>query len=354
MARIRMAQFGLGPIGIESLRLTAEREQFEIVGGVDIDPSKLGKSIAEVLGLAGAAAAALGDAVVYASFDELVAAKGLVDVVLHTAGSDVVQTLNQIEPMVRAGVSVATTCEPMIYPLLTAPEQTQMLDQLCQASGARVVGTGVNPGFVMEVLPVVLTGVSRRVDSVYAERVVNASTRRMQLQRKIGSGMEPDAFRDLFAAGKAGHAGFQESVALIAHCLGWPLDHIEETCEPVVADHPIETAYFTVAPGKSCGIHQVAKLWVDGQAKVTLDLKMYLDAPNPHDMVRIEGDPPLSLEAPQGIAGDHATVASLVNVAPRLLAAQPGVRLMTELGSSAPVAGPAVHSDSPQPITAGI
>lgn len=326
---IRCAQFGLGPIGTASLQLAAERSDLEIVGAVDIDPQKVGRPVAEVASLPDEAGT------VYDTFGALLEAAGPIDVVLHTAGSDAGATLAQIEPMVRAGVSVATTCEAMIFPELTAADAAARTDELCRASGARVVATGVNPGFVLDLLPVFLTGVSRRVDRVYGQRVVDASTRRMQLQRKIGSGMDPDEFRSLFAAGKAGHAGFRESAALIADALGWPTDDLRETCEPVVADRRIETDHFTVEPGRSRGLHQVVKAYVDGEPRVELDLKMMLDAEDPHDRVRVEGDPPLELVAPAGIAGDHATVAALVNVIPRLLAATPGLKRLTELGCAA-------------------
>ncbi|MEO0514761.1 MAG: dihydrodipicolinate reductase [Planctomycetota bacterium] len=332
MTPLRIAQFGLGPIGIESLRLAAERDNLEIVGGIDIDPAKVGRPLAQVAGIDTSP-----EVIVYESFAALLEAVGTVDVVLHTAGSNVNATLEQIEPMVRAGVSVATTCEPMLFPSLTAPEAAERMDELCRACGARVVGTGVNPGFVLDLLPVVLTAVTRRVGRVYGERVVNASTRRGPLQKKIGSGMDPAEFRSLFAAGKAGHAGFRESAALVAHCLGWPIDDIRETCEPLVAETAIQTEHFRVEAGQTRGLHQIVQVFAGDTKKIELDLKMYLDAPNPHDLVRIEGEPEIEFEAKAGVAGDTATVASLVNVVPRLLAATPGLKLMTDLGAGVPL-----------------
>jgi len=320
-----IAQFGLGPIGIETLRLLAHKPWARIVGGIDIDPAKIGHSLAELTGLD-----RLKDAKVYDSYDEL-RKDHKVDVVLHTAGSKAAEALAQMEPMVRDGVSVASTCEELLFPALRAPAEAKRMDELCRQSGARIVGTGVNPGFVMDVMPVCITGVSRSVKSIRANRVVNASTRRMPLQRKIGSGMDPQMFRDLYAAGKAGHAGFNESAALIAHCMGWPTDDLAETCEPVVADQPIRTEYFSVEPGQTRGLDQQVVVRVKGEAVVTLTLRMALDEPDPHDRIVIEGDPALDVTFNGGVAGDHATVAALVNVVPRLLAAPAGVRLMTEL-----------------------
>jgi 4-hydroxy-tetrahydrodipicolinate reductase len=323
---ITVAQFGLGPIGIEALRLAAAKPWARVVGGVDIDPAKVGMDLGELSG-----DPALAGSRVYPSFEALLA-EVRPDVVLHTAGSKAIPSMQQIAPMAMAGISVVSSCEELLFPYHRAPAEAREFNALCERHDARVVGTGVNPGFVMDVLPVCLTGVSRSVREIHVERVVNASTRRMPLQRKIGSGLEPDAFRELFQAGKAGHAGFQESVALVAHSMGWKLERIVETCEPVVADHDITTAHFQVRRGLTCGLHQQAEaILVDRSKTLKMDLKMYLDAADPHDAIRIEGDPPIHARLPGGVAGDSATVAALINAIPRLLKSPAGLRLMTEL-----------------------
>ena len=151
------------------------------------------------------------------------------------------------------------------------------------------------------------------------------------MQRKIGSGLAPEEFRRLFKQGKAGHAGLKESLALIAHCLGWKAGNIVETGDAVVADHHIRTQYLEVKKGQTCGLHQRAEATVNGRVALTLDLKMYLDARNPHDAVQIDGEPPLNVLINGGVAGDQATVAALVNTAPRLLEAPAGLLLITDL-----------------------
>jgi len=169
------------------------------------------------------------------------------------------------------------------------------------------------------------------VKAVHVQRVVNASTRRAPLQRKIGSGMAPEEFRRLFKAGKAGHAGLKESLALIGHCLGWKTGRIVETGDAVIADHDIQTQFLEVKQGQTCGLHQRAEAKVNGKVRLTLDLKMYLDAKNPRDAIQVEGEPPLDVIINGGVAGDQATVAALVNTAPRLLRAKTGLLLMTDL-----------------------
>ncbi|MBI5690381.1 MAG: dihydrodipicolinate reductase [Verrucomicrobia bacterium] len=326
MKKIQVIQFGLGPIGVESLKLAVEQSWLEVIGGVDIDPAKAGRTLADLTGVP-----ALASARVFPSLDALFAAVGQPDVVLHTAGSSAAASFGQMKPALDRGVSVASTCEELIFPALKTPQLAAEYDALCRRTGARIAGTGVNPGFVMDILPICLTGVSREVKSIYVERVVNASTRRQPLQAKIGSGQNPDDFRAKFAAGKAGHAGFQQSVALVAHAMGWKLDEIRETCEPVVATSRVVTKFFDVAPGQSLGIHQKCYGLVGGETRIKLDLQMYLDAPLPHDAIVVRGRPDLNLVLNGGVAGDDATVAALINIVPRLLGAAPGVRLMTEL-----------------------
>ena len=323
--KIRIAQFGLGPIGLETLKLAAEKPWADIVGGVDIDPAKIGQDLGALTGIE-----RLRGRQVWGSLEELVdCAKP--DVIFHTAVSRFKDAFAQIEPMARRGISVVSSCEQLLFPRLREPRLAAKLDAVCKKHGARVIGTGVNPGFVMDLLPICLTGVSRGVRAVHVQRVVNASTRRAPLQRKIGSGLPPAEFRRLFKQGKAGHAGLQESLALLAHCLGWKIKDIVETGDAVVADHNIRTQYLEVKKGQTCGLHQHAEAKVNGQVCLTLDLKMYLDAKNPHDAIQIEGEPPLDVVINGGVAGDQATVAALVNTAPQLLKAPPGLLLVTDL-----------------------
>ena len=326
MKTLRVIQFGLGPIGLEALRFAAEHPWLEILGGVDLDPAKSSRTLGDHTGLP-----ALAHRPVFPTLDALLASGLRPDVVLHTAGSGAAAALQQVRPALELGLTVASTCEELIFPGLRTPDLAAEYDALCRRSGARLAGTGVNPGFVMDVLPVCLTGVSREVSSIYVERVVDASTRRQPLQAKIGSGQDPEEFRNRFKAGQAGHAGFQQSVALLAHALGWSLDEIRETCEPVVAASRVTTRHFDVPPGRSVGIHQHCVGLAGGVARITLDLRMYLGAPFPHDAITIRGRPDLNVMLNGGVAGDDATVAALINIVPRLHAAAPGLRLMTEL-----------------------
>jgi hypothetical protein len=177
--------------------------------------------------------------------------------------------------------------------------------------------------------------VIREIHDIRVERIVDASTRREPLQRKIGSGMAPAKFRRLLRAGQAGHAGLRESLALLAHALGHPLTQFKETGKPVIAQRAIQTEYLKVRPGETCGLHQHIEVHLCETLFVSLDLKMYLGASEPRDSLLIRGDPPVDILVRGGVAGDAATVAALVNSALRLLRTPAGLRLVSDLPAAA-------------------
>ncbi len=325
MKKVKVAQFGLGTIGMESLKHAAQQPWMEIVGAVDHDPLKYGRSLVELTGLG-----SLDGLILFPTLEELFR-ETEPDVILHTTSSGAAPALEQLRPALELGLAVASTCEELIFPALKSPAAALELDTLCRHAKARLVATGVNPGFVMDLLPLCLTGVCRAVESIRVERIVDAATRRQSLQAKIGCGQEVAEFRDRLQLGRAGHMGLGESVALLAHALGWSLDSIDEHCEAVIAPRELTTEFFSVAAGQNCGVRQRVVGRQAGVEKIVLDLQMYLAAPEPRDLIQIRGQPDLQVRIEGGVAGDAATVGALINVVPRLLAAPPGLRLLHEL-----------------------
>lgn len=323
--RLRTIHYGIGPIGAEIARIAAAREGIEIVGAVDIDPAKAGQDLGAVIG----AGRELGVTVSDNAADLF--ARVEADVVLHTTGSYLTQVLPQLEQAVDAGLNVVSTCEELAYPIAQYPDIAAALDRRCRARGVTVLGTGVNPGFVMDTLALVLSGVCQEVRAVHCQRVVNASTRRQPLQKKIGSGLTREEFQRLVDARQVRHVGLYESVVMIADGLGWTLDEVTETTEPMIAEELVETDYFRVEPGRVTGVNQVGTGWRGGQPAITLSLQMYLGAREPRDAIQIAGTPPVDLVLRGGTHGDRATTALVVNTARRVVAAAPGLITMKDL-----------------------
>jgi 4-hydroxy-tetrahydrodipicolinate reductase len=197
--------------------------------------------------------------------------------------------------------------------------------------GVALVGTGVNPGFVMDKLVVTLAAVSQRIEHAKALRIVDASTRRLPLQKKIGAGMSVEEFRAQVAAGVIKHVGLPESVAMVADSLQLKVDEITETIEPVVARERVQTEFLTVEAGQAAGVHQIARGTAGGKELVYLELQMYVGAKNPADTVELTGHPNISLVISGGTHGDIATASVVVNSIPVILDAPAGLRTSRDL-----------------------
>jgi hypothetical protein len=237
----------------------------------------------------------------------------------------------QIMQILQHGASVVSTAEEFSYPFVKYPEISREIDELAAERKAVALGTGVNPGFLLDTLTVALSGVCQKLNSVRAERVVDAATRRLQLQRKIGAGLSTGEFEKRVAEGTIKHVGLPESVGLIALAMGWKVGEIQERITPVVAEKETKSDYITVPAGYVAGVRQVAKGILAGQELVVLDLRMYIGAGSPHDSVLLDGIPPVDMVIRGGVQGDRATPAIVVNSIPKLISLQPGLRTMLDL-----------------------
>ena len=199
------------------------------------------------------------------------------------------------------------------------------MDNLAKKHGVTVVGTGVNPGFLMDILPIFITRICQKVKKIKVQRILDVSTRRLPLQRKVGVSLTLEEFRKKVEEKKIGHVGLVESVAFIAYSLGWKLDNIKEEINPTISKMNLTTPYFTIKKGRVLGLKQIAWGIKEGKRVITLDLQMYIGASNPHDSVVIQGDPTITFDIPKGVPGDVATVAVLVNSVPMVVKAKPGL-----------------------------
>ncbi len=205
------------------------------------------------------------------------------------------------------------------------------MDALAKKHGVTVLGAGVNPGFVMDALPLFLTAVCQDVKKIHVERHVDAGTRRYPLQRKVGAGMTQEAFREQIAAKAMGHVGLLESLYLVAETLGLSLDDVHEAVEPVMAQKVVNTAYFSLKPGDVAGIKHTAEGIKNGEKIISLDLRMFIGCEIPYDAVHILGTPEIRMRIEGGVAGDQATAAVLVNSVPAVVSARSGLATVKDL-----------------------
>ena len=323
--KIRAIQYGSGPIGASILKLMREKVAIEIIGAIDNDPAKIGKDVGEVVG---ASDAPWG---VKVSGDARGVLEQSADVVMHTTSSSLPKVVDQLLACMDVGSCVVSTCEELSYPYRTHPELATQLDKAAKENGVALVGTGVNPGFVMDKLVITLAAVSQRVEHAKALRIVDASKRRLPLQKKIGAGLSVEEFRTRVKEGTIKHVGLPESVAMVADSLGLRVDEITETIEPKVATERVQTEFLTVEAGQAAGVHQIARGLSDGKELIYMELQMYVGAKDPADTVELRGHPNISLVIPGGSHGDIATASVAVNSIPSILEAPAGLRTSRDL-----------------------
>ena len=325
MSSIRVVHFGLGPIGAAVAKEIGARPGFKIVGGIDIDAAKVGRDLGDIVGLPnriglkvwGDAAAAL--------------KKLKPHVVVLCTSSSMKQVMPQIETVLKAKVPIVATTEELAYPGYTHVRQARQIDTWAKKAKVAVLSTGVNPGFVMDALPIALTAACQRVDRVTVHRIQDARNRRLPFQQKIGAGLTTEQFEKRVRDGSIKHIGFTESIAMIADSLGWTLDRISDLVEPKIAQVTVSSEFLAVDPGYVCGIIQEGIGYRKKQPAIRLHMEAYLGAPETYDSIEIEGSPRIVVKVPGGIHGDIATTSIVINSIPRVLNAAPGLHTMRDL-----------------------
>ena len=317
--------YGLGPIGAAVARQVASRKGFKIAGGIDIDPAKLGQDLGDVI--------KIGRKLKIRVTNDAAGAlkRDKPDVVVLCTSSSLKSIMPQIETVLKARVPIVSTTEELSYPVGRNRALAKKIDEMAKKAKVAVLGTGVNPGFVMDALPIALTGVCERVDSVRIDRVQDARVRRLPFQQKIGSGLTTDQFQRKVEERTVRHVGLAESVTMIADAFGWKLDKVTDEIKPKIAEQMVESEFLAVDPGYVCGIVQDGIGWKNGKALITLHMEAYLGAPESFDSVVIEGVPRIEQKISGGVHGDVATASITVNSIPKILEARPGLRTMRDM-----------------------
>jgi 4-hydroxy-tetrahydrodipicolinate reductase len=317
--------FGLGPIGAGIVKQVAERKGFRIAGAVDIDPAKVGRDLGEVAGVGRPLKIKVSDD----AKKTIKSAKP--DVVVLCTSSSMKKVLPQIEAILKYKVPIVSTTEELAYPTRPNLRYARVIHQLAKTAKVAVLGTGVNPGFAMDALPITLTGVCERVDAIRVDRIQDARIRRLPFQQKIGAGLTREQFQKKVDDGSVRHVGLTESVTMIADAMGWKLDRVTDEIQPKIATETVASEFLAVDPGYVCGIVQDGIGYSKGKPVITLHMEAYLGAPESYDQVEITGSPAIRSKVAGGVHGDVATASIVVNSLPKILEAAPGLHTMRDM-----------------------
>jgi len=321
MSKINIIQIGIGPLGIKMYQMAQSRDSETIVGAVDVNPNVIGKDLGVLAGMEPSGI------IVRGKISEVLASVEA-DIALLTTVSDMNRITPHIMELLTHGLPVISTCEELSYPWNEEPELALKLDVAAKEADVAILGTGVNPGFLMDSLPSVLSGVCSHVQKVEVSRFQDAKFRRIPFQQKIGAGLSPDAFEAKRRTGTLRHVGLTESMQFIAYQMGWKLDKTEDILAPVIADSEIVTDAMTIPAGYASGVRQIGLGFVGDEEKIRLEFQAAVGEKESYDEVRISGTPDIISRIKGGVNGDVATCAITLNAAHSVLAAQPGLQTM--------------------------
>jgi 4-hydroxy-tetrahydrodipicolinate reductase len=327
MEKIKIIIYGCGVMGRKTVEALLDKTSFEIVGAVDIDPALIGKDLGQILDNK----KKLG-VKIEKDADALFARVKAQAVVLTTT-SHLKSVFPQIAQCAKAKLNVISTCEELSYPWKRHPELARDIDALAKEHGVTVVGTGINPGYLMDTFPLFLTGPCLRVDSIKITRMMDSSKRRIPFQAKVGTALTKKQFRDKIDNKViTGHVGLLESINMIAEGLGWTLDEaVELSPQPVITPKKIKTVLGTVPPGNVIGLISKAYAKIGGKKVIDLYFCANAAVKEQYDEIIIKGKPNIHEKIIGGVHGDTGTVAVTINVIPRAIEAPAGLKVMKDL-----------------------
>ena len=322
---IKVLHIGLGPIGAGVVRQVASRPGFKIVGAVDIDPEKAGRDLGDVCGVGRSLRVKI-----TADIAKTIKATKP-DVAVLCTSSSLKKVVPEFEAVLKLKVPIVSTTEELAYPVKSNAAAAKRIDALAKRARVAVLGTGVNPGFVMDALPIALTGVCESVRAIEIDRVQDARVRRLPFQKKIGAGLTREQFMAKVKDGSVRHVGLAESITMIADAFGWKLDKVTDEIQPKMAVAAVSSEFMTVEAGRVCGLIQDGVGYRKGEPIIRLHMEAYLGAPESFDATRVIGNPPLNMKLIGGVHGDIATASIVVNSLPKIIKAKPGLRTMRDM-----------------------
>jgi len=325
--KVRVVLYGVGVIGSMIAKFLLEKKGIKIVGAIDVAKDKVGKDLGEIIGVNKHLGITVSDNTAS------VLSKTKPDIVIHTTTSFMEKVYPQIAEIVKHGVNVVSTCEELSYPYLSSADLAKKLDTLAKKHDATILGTGINPGFLMDTLVITLTAPCQKIESIQVKRVMNAATRRVPFQKKIGAGLTVEEFKEKIEKKIiSGHVGLEQSIAMIADALAWELDGIQvDPVEPVVAKKSVKSEAIIVEKGRAAGLKQCAYGIRNDKKVISLEFQAYIGAEEEYDAVTIEGAPTIKQKISPCVHGDIGTIAMIHNSIPKVLNAEAGLKTMKDL-----------------------
>lgn len=327
MDKISVIIYGCGVMGSRIAHALHKKNSFLIKGALDIAPELIGKDLGELF------PEKEKTGIIIQKDAEKVLSETKAQAVIIATTSYLKNVNDQIKRCLLKGLNVVSTCEELSFPWKGETGEAEKIDKLAKKKGVTVVGTGINPGFLMDTLPLVLTAPCLEVSGIKVVRMMDSSKRRLPFQIKVGTGLTQNEFYEKIEKKEiTGHVGLLESIYMMAQGLGWELDLAEELPPvPVVDEKEVNTGLGRIEPGKVVGLSSVAYGKIKGKQVITLEFNAHAAVEEEYDEIFINGVPDIHQKIIGGVHGDIGTVAVTVNSIPQVIQTSPGLKVMKDL-----------------------
>jgi 4-hydroxy-tetrahydrodipicolinate reductase len=333
MNKVKVIIWGFGAMGSGMADMLLEKDGVNIVGVCDLDPNKVGKSVFEVLDTDKGE----NHEVIVEEDIEKIINENDADIAILATDSFTKRAFDKIKLCLENDLNVVSTAEEMAYPQAQSPELTKKLDKIAKENGVSVLGTGINPGLIMDLLVVMLTGACKDVEQIKAERVNDLSPFGPAVMEEQGVGTTVEEFKKGDEDGSiAGHVGFHESIQMIADALGWELDGpISQAKKPIVSNVDRKAPHAEVKAGNIAGVNMTGQGMIDGEQKIDMvhpqQIEPQEEDEETGDYITIKGNPDINMSIKPEVPGGIGTIAMCVNMIPHVINANPGLKTMLDL-----------------------
>ncbi|MDG1830586.1 MAG: hypothetical protein P8I85_02525 [Flavobacteriaceae bacterium] len=322
---IKVIQIGFGPLGVQTAKFIAKKSTIKTVAVVDNDPDLYNKNINDF-------SSDLDNKICISNSvnEALKNINEKPDVAIITTVSSLKEIYNQINEVVKHNINIISTCEELSYPWKTDPALSKKLNDLCKLNNVACLGTGVNPGFLMDYLPSVLSTVCKEINKIRIYRVQDASFRRIPFQKKIGAGLDLSEFKNKELEGTLRHVGLTESLHLLAKSLNFDIDNVTETLNPVICKSDLNGS-INIKKGCARGVEQIAYGYLNSEVVIEMQFKAAVGESRSFDRIEVDGIPSFVSEIEGGINGDIATCSIAINSIKSIMKASPGLHTMADI-----------------------
>lgn len=329
---VKVVIWGLGAMGSGMAKMLLNKKGVEIVGVCDRGENHVGRDLYDVLGVA------RGDrkSVIIKDNVEDVITEKCADVCLCATDSFTQKAFPRLKYVLEKKINIVSTAEQMSYPQAQNPDLAAELDKIAKENGVSVLGTGINPGLIMDLLVVIMTGCMIDVEHIEAKRVNSLSPFGPAVMEEQGVGITVDEFdRGVKDGTLAGHVGFHESVGMIAEAIGWKVEKFEQQMKPIVTDVDRKSPYGFAKAGDVAGVNMTGQGWVNGEVKIEMVHPQQIEPEQvgvmTGDYVTIKGTPSINMVNSPEVEGGLGTIAMCVNMIPHVINAKPGLHTMLTL-----------------------